>query len=108
MSVAFIHIFLSEIVQCADNNESNQNDRYLVVSPVNYRVQAGGFSRKDGAGITGAPVEAERSSNSSRSRQTADTKSDQDREHGDHQQHGQTRCTVDAQTDQHTDNPGAG
>ena len=108
MSVAFIHIFLREIVQGTDNYKSHQNDGDLIVSPVNYRVQACGFSRQDRTGITGAPVEAQRRRNGCRSRQAADAKTDQDREHGDHQKHGQTVSAVDAQTDQHAYDPGAG
>ena len=77
------------------------------MAPVNYRVNACGFCGEDGTGITGAPVEAEGGCYSSGCGQTAYAQAQQDGEHGYHQQHCQTGGTVDAQTDEHADNPGA-
>ena len=107
MAVAFIHIFLSQVMQNAYNYKGYSNDWNLIMAPVNYRVNACGFGGEDGSGVTGAPVEAEGGCYSSGCGQTAYAQAQQDGEHGYHQQHCQTGGTVDAQTDEHADNPSA-
>ena len=94
-------------MQYADNNEGNGNDRYLIMAPVEYRINACGLCGENRTGITRTPVEAKGSSNCCGCRQAAYTKTEKNREHGNHKQHSQTRCAVDAQTDEHTNNPGA-
>ena len=107
MSITLIHVFLSEVMQHANNYEGYSNDRNLIMAPVENRVHTGSFSGQNGAGITGAPVEAEGSSYSRSCRQARNAQANQNGEHGYHQQHSQAGGTVNAQTDEHTYNPGA-
>ena len=108
MTIAFIHVFLSEVVKCTYNDKSKSNDGNLVMAPVNYRINASHFSGVDGAGVTGGPVKAKGSCYCCSCRKTANTQANQDGVHSNHQKHCQTGSTVDAQTNEHTSNPSTG
>ena len=108
VTVAFIHVFLSEVVQCAYNDKCKSYDGNLVMAPVNYRVNASHFSGVDGTGVAGGPVKAQGSCYCCSCGKAAYAQTNQNGVHGNHQKHCQTGSTVNAQADEHTCNPSAG
>ena len=98
VTVAFIHVFLGKIMQNRDHREDAEGYRYLVIMPVHYRIDTGEFRRQNRTGVTWTPVEAKRGCDRGRGRKTADAERYQDREHGYHQEHRQTRRAVNSQT----------
>lgn len=105
MAVSLIHDLLCEIMNNGHNGNDEACDRNLVGMPVHDRIQAADFRGKDRAGVRRAPVKAERGGNGGGGCNTGYAECHEDREHGHHEEHGQTGGTVDGQTEEHAQYP---
>ena len=105
VAVSLIHVFLGEVVSHCNERNDYASDGDLEGVPVYHRVEAGDFRCEDGAGVRGAPVQAQGRGDGRGSGNTRYAESDQDREHGHHEEHRQARGTIDGQAQEHAQHP---